>query len=86
MALTKLERTSDGIADLYRASYYLAKKSKKTGVLLLLKSRKILGDKLTLDIDKIAKGDTFKSSHDYYLWAEKILDEYKRLEMNLSST
>jgi len=85
MALTKLDRTSDGIADLYRASYYLAKKSKKTGILLLLKSKKILGKRLTLDVNRIVKKDTLKSSHDYYFWAEKILDEFKRLKNNLSS-
>ena len=79
----KLDKISDAIANLYRASYYLARKSKKTGVLLLLKSKEILGKKLALDISEIVKDHTLKSPHDCFLWAERILDEYKRLRMNL---
>lgn len=84
MVLNKYDKTSDAIADLYRASYYLAKKSKKMGISFLLKSKKNLGKKLNLDIDKIVKGKVLRNSYDYYYWAEKILDEYKRLKMNLS--
>ena len=57
MALDKYDNVSDAVADLYRASYYLAKKSKDVGILFLLKSKKRLGEKLTLDINKIVKED-----------------------------
>ncbi len=85
MALDKYDNVSDAVADLYRASYYLAKKSKDVGILFLLKSKKRLGEKLTLDINKIVKGNVLNRSYDYYYWAEKVLDEYKRLKMILSS-
>ena len=84
MALNKYGLRSDAIADLYRASFYFAKKSKAVGISFLLKSKKKLGKKLMLDIDKLIKEKVFKKSNDYYYWAEKILDEYKRLKMNLS--
>ncbi len=79
MALNKFDPLSDCLADLYRASYYLAKNSKKMGILFLLKSQKKLGKKLSLNINKIVKSDVFKNSY----WAEKVLDEYKRLKMGL---
>jgi len=77
MALNKYDKTSDAVADLYRASYYLAKQSKEVGIFLLLKAKKRLGERMFLDVNKI-KGN-------YSYWAEKVLDEYKRLKMNLSS-
>ena len=85
MALNKFDPISDAIANLYRSAYYLGRKSKDVGISFLLKSKKKLGKKLALDVDKIAKGDVFKNSYDYYYWAEKILDEYKKLKHNLSS-
>jgi hypothetical protein len=80
MALDKYDYSSDAIANLYRASLYLARESKDIGISFLLKAKKTLGKKMSLDIDKIAKGDIFKGPQDYYYWAEKILDEYKRLK------
>ena len=77
MALDKLDKTSDAIADLYRASFYLAKESKDVGILFLVKAKEKLGDKMTLDVSKV--------TGNYLYWAEKALDEYKRLKMNLSS-
>ena len=75
MALNKFDKTSDAIADLYRASYYLTKESKEIGISFLLRAKKRLGKKMLLDVNKI-KGN-------YTFWAEKALDEYKRLKMNL---
>ncbi|EKD57286.1 MAG: hypothetical protein ACD_57C00350G0003 [uncultured bacterium] len=77
MALNKFDKTSDAIADLYRASFCFAKQSKDVGISFLLKAKKKLGDKMTLNINEITDNYTY--------WAEKILDEYKRLKMNLSS-
>ena len=77
MALDKGDKTSDAIADLYRASYYLAKQSSKVGMVFLLKAKKKLGNTMLLDVSNI--------SNNYLYWAEKVLDEYKRLKMNLSS-
>ncbi len=76
MALNKFDKTSDAIADLYRASFYLAKESKDVGISFLIKAKEILGDKMILDISKV--------TGNYSYWAEKILDEYNRLKMNLS--
>ena len=82
MALTTNNKSSDAIADLYRASYYLALQSKETGLSFLRKAKEKLGDKLSLDVEEISK----QSGQSYLYWAEKILDEYKRLKMNLSSS
>lgn len=76
MALDKHSQLSDAIANLYRASFYLAKDSEKIGMSFLLKAKERLGRKLSLDISKVI-GNSF--------WAEKVLDEYKRLKRNLSS-
>ena len=80
MALNKNDRTLDAITNLYRAAYYLSLESKETGLNFLQKAKKILGDKIKLDVNKI-----WKQGEDNYLyWAEKILDEYKRLKTKLS--
>ncbi|OGM18647.1 hypothetical protein A2686_04235 [Candidatus Woesebacteria bacterium RIFCSPHIGHO2_01_FULL_38_10] len=83
MTLNKYDSTSDAIADLYRAAFYLARQSKKVGISFLIKAKDKLGDKVSLDIDKISKGNVFKKPCDYSYWAEKILDEYKRLKFGL---
>ncbi len=77
MALTKYDQTSDAIANLYRAAFYLAKQSKKVSMTLLVQAKKKLGNKMVLDIDKI--------TNNYDFWAEKVLDEYQRLKMSLHS-
>lgn len=79
MALNKYDKNSDAVADLYRASFYLAKESKEVGVSFLLKAKKRLGAKMTLKINQIKKDKLGNST----FWAEKVLDEYKRLKMNL---
>ncbi len=76
MALNKSDETSDAIANLYRASFYLAKESKDIGISFLEKAKSKLGDMMILDISKV--------TGNYSYWAEKALDEYKRLKMNLS--
>jgi hypothetical protein len=84
MVLNKNNKESDAIADLYRASYYLAKGSKDVGIMFLLEAKKKLGDRITLDIGKIVKLGRSENSFDCRYWAEKALDEHKRLKMNLS--
>ena len=79
MALNKYDKTSDALADLYRASLYLGRKSKDVGLSFLVKAKDRLGEKISLDMGKIS----FKNSSDYSYWAEKILDEYKRLKFGL---
>ena len=81
MALTKNDKTSDAITDLYRAAYYLPLESRETGLNFLRKAKKKLGGKLNLDVNEIIK----QSEQDYLYWAEKVLDEHKRLKMSLSS-
>lgn len=81
MALTKNDKTADAITDLYRAAYYLALESKETGLFFLQKAKEKLGDKLNLNIRKIEE----QGGKEHLYWAEKILDEYKRLKISLSS-
>jgi len=76
MALDKYDKTSDAITDLYRASYYLAKESKDIGISFLTKAKEKLGVMMILDVSKV--------TGNYSYWAEKALDEYKRLKMSLS--
>lgn len=76
MALNKFDKASDAVADLYRASFYLGRKSENVGISFLIKAKKKLGKKLFLEIKRIS----FKKPSDYFYWAEKILDEYKRLK------
>ena len=79
MTLNKHDRMSDSIADLYRSALYMARKSKDTGISFLLKSKFKLGKKLSLDVDKIKRA-SLDNHFDSTYWAEKILDEYKRLK------
>lgn len=71
MALNKNSKKSDKIANLYRASFYLAKDAKGTALMFLKKSGRNFG-KLTLNTKK-----------ERLIWAEKILDEYKRLKYQI---
>ncbi len=75
MALNKNSQISDAIADLYRASFYLAKGTEKIGMDFLLKAKNKLGSKMFLDISRVV-GNSY--------WAEKVLDEHKRLKRELS--
>lgn len=76
MAISKYNKTSDAIADLYRAAFYLAKHSEKIGISFILKAKLKLGKKMTINMKGI-KANSY--------WAEKVLDEYKKLKMSLSS-
>ncbi|KKQ26133.1 MAG: hypothetical protein US62_C0009G0019 [Candidatus Woesebacteria bacterium GW2011_GWA1_37_8] len=76
MVLNKHDLISDGIVDLYRAAFYLAKGSKEIGLSFFKKAKEKLGDKMSLDIRSII----FKDNKDDLLRAEKVLDEYKRLK------
>ena len=80
MALNKNSIESDGIVDLYRAALYLARESKETGLAFIKKAQKKLGKKLSIDLQMLKKGNAFKNHFDYTFWAEKVLDEYKRLK------
>jgi len=75
MVLNKHDLISDGIVDLYRAAFYLAKGSKEIGLSFFKKAKEKL-DKMSLDIRSII----FKDNKDDLLRAEKVLDEYKRLK------
>jgi len=84
MVLDKNDKISDAIVDLYRAAYYLAKGSKDVGIKFLLEAKKKLGDTIILDVSKIIELDHSKKPFNCRYWAEKALDEHKRLKMNLS--
>ena len=82
MVLNKNDKISDAVTDLYRASFYIALQSKETGLSFLKKAKEKFGDKLDLDIEKIRE----ESGNNYLYWAEKILDEHKRLKISLFSS
>lgn len=68
MALKKSSFEADKIANLYRAAFYLAKGANEVGLEFLKKSGKEFNN---LDLSSKKKR---------LYWAEKILDEYTRLE------
>lgn len=68
MALDKYSHQSDKIANLYRASFYLAKGSKEIALDFLKKSGEKF-DKMDLD-----------TKNRQLFWAEKILDRYQILK------
>jgi hypothetical protein len=80
VALNKLSLKSDGIADLYRAALYLARGSKRVGLSFVEKAQRKLGKKISLDLGSLKNGNILEKHSDYIYWAEKILDEYKRLK------
>jgi hypothetical protein len=68
MALNKYSHQSDKIANLYRASFYLAKGS----IDLALNFLKKTGEKFD--------GMNIENKNDQLYWAEKILDRYQILK------
>jgi hypothetical protein len=83
MILDKFDKASDGIVDLYRASFYLAHQSKDVALSFLISAKNKLGKSFSFSINKLSETKELKNRKDCLLWAEKILDEYKRLKMNL---
>ena len=81
MALDKLSKKSDAVANLYRASLFLAKGSKDLGINFLKKAQIVLGDEIDGNLtDLITKEKKLlKSNKDNLFWAEKILDKYHSL-------
>jgi len=81
MALNKNSYQSDAVVNLYRAAFYLAKKSKEMGIEFLIKAQKNLGNKLDSQIISLIKnkGKYLKDNENSLYWAEKILDQYHKL-------
>jgi uncharacterized protein YfaA (DUF2138 family) len=84
MALNKYSYSSDTIADVYRASLYLAKGSKNVALDFLLKSREKLGKKFAVNLVYLIKNyhRLIRSKKDQLFWAEKILDEYQKFKLS----
>lgn len=82
MVLNKFDYQSDAIANLYRASLYLARGSEAVGLEFLKKAKKRLGKKLDQEIISfIATPEVYlKNPRSRLLWAEKILDQYQKLK------
>lgn len=78
--MSKYSRTSDAIANLYRAALYLARGSRESGLDFLLKAQRRLGSRLKIDADNLIQKNLLSQPQDCFYWAEKILDEYKRLK------
>ena len=69
---------ADALANLYRSALYLGRGSKLAGESFFIKAKDFFGKKIKLDLKKMNDANL------KYL-AEIILDEYKRIKMNLSS-
>ena len=79
MIVDKFDTKADALANLYRASYYMAKDSRNVALSLLKKADKKI--KLTDKIKDLTLGN-MKTIDNLY-WAELILDEYHRLKLSL---
>jgi hypothetical protein len=69
MALNKFSTKSDAVANLYRASFFLAKGQRKIGLDLLTMAQKELGDRIKVDKNKPDR-----------ILAERLLDFYQVLK------
>lgn len=74
MGLNKFDIKSDGIADVYRAAFYLAKGAEEVGLEFLKQARKKLGKRLMESPPRL------KNRRQQLIWAEKILDQYIKLK------
>lgn len=71
---------ADGVGYLYRAALYLAKGDQKSSILFLQTAVKKIGKDKLYALDPIVCNSTiFRDDKERLLWAERILDEYKRL-------
>lgn len=86
MVLDKNSLVSDGVADLYRAALFLARKSVKTGVHFLKKAQEKLPAEYKSGgaLDDLARRPNEFFEGAPLFWAEKVLDEYQRLKIDLS--
>ncbi len=85
MVLEKSSSTSDGVADLYRAALYLARRSVKTGVRFLQNAQEKLPARYKSGgaLDDLVRRPSESFEDAPLFWAEKVLDEYQRLKLNL---
>lgn len=77
MKLNKYSMRADGIADLYRSALYLARGADEVGLDFLRKAREKLEEKLVEPPGKL------KTHQQQLFWAERILDQYKKLKLLL---
>lgn len=69
---------ADALANLYRSALYLGRGSIEMGESFFKKAKDFLGNKIGLSLREL-EGRNLK------YWAEMVLDEYKRIKINLSS-
>lgn len=81
MKLKKFNLRSDSIVNLYRAAFYLAKGSHNTALMFLSQSRKKSPDLINNQLNNLLRDpkNSLKTQRDCLFWAEKILDEYKKI-------
>ena len=70
MALSKFDRKSDGLADIYRAALYLVRGADEVSKDFLEKARRKLGKEI------ISFSNKPKDYRERLFFAEKILDQY----------
>lgn len=84
MAIIKFDNRADGIGYLYRSAYYLAKQDKETAVDFLKKAfTKIEHGHFDIIKPLVKQPELLEDKTKQLYWAEKILDEYKRLSFLL---
>lgn len=80
MGEIKYDKQADGVGFLYRAAFYLAKGDAELAVAFLKKAlNSIKKDNIQILRSVSGKPELIKEKTKQLYWAEKILDEYKRL-------
>jgi len=82
MELNKYSYWSDAIGNLYKAAYYLAKGLRQSAVDFLRRAEKKIGTELDPQLMKFLSRpeDYLKDYGCQNYWAEKILDQYKKIK------
>jgi hypothetical protein len=85
MAELKFRSDMDGLGWLYRSAFFLARGDEKEAIVFLNKADKQLDQYLKEDLKTLSKrpGKYLTGEKQRCFWAEKILDEYRRLFMIL---
>jgi hypothetical protein len=80
MDLNKFNKSSDGIADIYRAALYLARGNTDIGARFLDQAKVKAGEKFIGPFLSGISFDKIKTRRQQLFWAEKVLDQYLRLK------
>lgn len=80
MGLSKFDKKSDGIADIYRAALYLARGDNVLGLRFLNQAKTKISKKFTEAALSAITVKKLTTRQQQLYWAEKVLDQYLRLK------